>query len=464
MAQDNLYMETSKKEFILLKELNLLAIKRLTQLLYLSILLSPFVPPIALLIMALATFFTVKEKWMFNKWPEKIFLGFMILSLVSWLVDPSWIFGIPIGVIPMAMFGLYYSLTIWIRHKVKWSWQEVQAMYLQFWLGGLYVALIVFIQQLDSPVFNHSLIGNILHFYNEFRWQSEWSVRSVGTTGNSNLTAALLICFALMSIYASSVLRQTWKKIAAFGVFIIYCIAIWCTGSRGAWVGLVIGLIVQLWMTGHRKRTVTITLGIILLAYCFPEIIPRQDTLGSTIRVRLEVWTVALQIFREHWLLGVLPIHFGQLFAKKAGFYIYHAHNIFLGIASEYGIIGLTLFLALIYMTIRRARRWRKAANQKEEKRLAGMLISQTIALLGHGMYDYPIIAPQVGLMFMLSVIMIHTQYERRCTSKPEWSEQQKEEQKGAEQVFLHKNSVSAILFNLKNYIHQRMELYRKRA
>jgi hypothetical protein len=115
-------------------------------------------------------------------------------------------------------------------------------------------------------------------------------------------------------------------------------------------------------------------------------------------------------------------------------------------------------------MTIRRARRWRKAANQKEEKRLAGMLISQTIALLGHGMYDYPIIAPQVGLMFMLSVIMIHTQYERRCTSKPEWSEQQKEEQKGAEQVFLHKNSVSAILFNLKNYIHQRMELYRKRA
>jgi hypothetical protein len=57
------------------------------------------------------------------------------------------------------------------------------------------------------------------------------------------------------------------------------------------------------------------------------------------------------------------------------------------------------------------------------------MLISQTIALMGHGMYDYPIIAPQVGLMFMLSVIIIHTQYERRCLSRPEWSEPEKAEE-----------------------------------
>jgi putative inorganic carbon (hco3(-)) transporter len=37
-------------------------------------------------------------------------------------------------------------------------------------------------------------------------------------------------------------------------------------------------------------------------------------------------------------------------------------------------------------------------------------------------MYDYPIIAPQIGLMFMLSVIIIHTQYVRRCVNKPDWS------------------------------------------
>jgi hypothetical protein len=49
------------------------------------------------------------------------------------------------------------------------------------------------------------------------------------------------------------------------------------------------------------------------------------------------------------------------------------------------------------------------------------MLLSQTIALLGHGMYDYPIISPQVGVLFFLSLIVIHTQYEKRCLTRPDW-------------------------------------------
>jgi O-antigen ligase len=241
------------------------------------------------------------------------------------------------------------------------------------------------------------------------------------------------------------VLKKGWQKAGAFLLFIVYGVAIWCTGSRGAWVGLIIGLIVQVWMTGRRKPTVALTLFVIGLVTFFPQVIPRSDTLGSTIRARIQVWSTAFQIFREHWLLGTLPLHFGQIFTKKAGFYVYHAHNIFLGIAAEYGAIGLMLFLALVLMTVKRARRWRKVANQKEEKRLAGMLLSQTIALLGHGMYDYPIIAPQVGLMFMLSVIIIHTQYERRCLSRPEWGGSEQEKEQVAEP-----RKITALLVSLK--------------
>lgn len=398
--------------------------KRLTQFLFLSIILTPLLPPVALLCVASVVLWHWKKqpKKVFE-WPEKVFMGFMIISAISWLINPSWYYGIPVAIITIGMFGLYFLLSVWIRHFVQWTWQDVQQIYLAFWLGGLFVALIVFFQQMDWDVINDSFIGYILQFYNEFRFQSEWSVRSIGTSGNSNLTAALLICFALMSIYAASVLQKKWQKGLAFVVFAIYVTAIWCTGSRGAWAGLLIGLIVQLWMTGHRKRTVTITLAIFLLIYCFPEIIPRKETLQATIDVRLEVWTTAFDIFREHWLLGVQPLHFGQLFVNKAGFYVFHAHNILLGVASEYGTVGLLLFLSLLVVTVQRARRWRKVANRKEEKRLAGMLVSQTMALMGHGMYDYPITAPQIGLLFMLSIIIIHTQYYRRCKNKPEWSE-----------------------------------------
>jgi O-antigen ligase len=192
-------------------------------------------------------------------------------------------------------------------------------------------------------------------------------------------------------------------------------------------VGLLIGLLVQVWMTGNRRRTVLLFCALLLLGgviYTNQTLIPREETLFATVEVRIFVWQHAFQIFREHWLLGVLPLHFGQLFAKLTGKYIFHAHNVFLGIATEYGIIGLGMFLALIVATTYRARRWRKTANRKEEKRLAGLLISILFALLGHGMYDYPIISPQIGLIFILSLIMIHAQYERRCLKKPEWSQE----------------------------------------
>lgn len=398
-----------------------------TMFLYLSILLTPFLPPVALVLIGLMALIQNNNKWNIKSFPEVIFIGFMILSIVSWYFNPSWFEnGIPIGIIPVLMFGLYYLLSVWMRNVVNWTWQEVQRIYLIFWLGGLYVAAVVIIQQMDWPVINESFLGSLLDFYRAYHWQSENSVRSAGTAGNSNLTAAILICLALMSIYALSVLRNLWQRFGAVLIFAIFCTAIWCTGSRGAWVGLVIGLIVQVWMTGHRKRTLALVFSLITLIAIYPEAIPRTDTLVSTFNVRFIVWSNAFDIFQEHWLLGTLPLHFGQLFLQKAGFYVFHAHNIFLGIAVEFGIIGLVMFTFLILITLHRARRWRKTANKKEEKRLAGMLLSQTIALLGHGMYDYPIISPQVGVIFMLSIIIINLQYERRCLRRPSWSETQK--------------------------------------
>lgn len=427
----------------------------LTQLLYLSILISPFFPPVAILLVGIATIYYVRGKWEVKNWPEIIFLGFMLVVVASWSYNPTWYylkslgFGFPIGIVPLLTFGGYYLLAIWIRKVVDWNWMEVQRMYLLFWLGGFYVASIVFLQQIDWYGLHSTWLGDLLDFYRTHRYQSERSIRSIGTTGNSNLTGALLICFALMSIYASSVLKKRWYKVLAFLSFFLFCTAIWCTGSRGAWVGLVIGLLVQVWMTGHRKWTLALFFSLVSVVLFIPSVIPRKDTLAGTIDVRFKVWKTAFEIFQDHWLLGALPIHFGQLFKEKTGEIIYHAHNVFLGIASEYGIVGLFLFVALIYMTIRRARRWRKVANRKEEKRLAGMLISQTVALLGHGMYDYPIISPQVGLLFMLSVIMIHHQYERRCMVRPDWSEPMEEDKAN----YVDIKRISAIMFLMKDFM-----------
>ena len=419
---------------------------KITQMLYLSLIVSPFFPPIILLLIGIISFmlYLKWDKDLLWRLPESIFLGFMGVTVVSWYLEPSWFYGLPVGLIVLFAFTLYYFLTHWVRSALNWDWTDVQQIYLMFWVSGLYVAAIVFLQQLEWPALKQTFIGSLLDFYKEFSWQSE-SARSIGTTGNSNLTAAMLICFALMSIYASTILPKIWQKIGAYGFFVIYVLAIWLTGSRGAWVGLVIGLVVQVWMTGHRKWTLALLFILVNLVVFFPELIPRKDTLMYTLKDRIHIWKTTVSIFEDNWLFGALPLHFGQVFQSKAGFHVYHAHNIVLGIAAEFGIIGLILFITLVFFTLKRARRWRKTANKREEKRLAGMLLSQTVALISHGMYDYPILSPQVGVLFMLSVIIIHTQYERRCLSRPTWSQSYKEEKIEGKEEDLKLKKVTAI-------------------
>lgn len=389
-------------------------LERWISFLYISILISPVLPAAVLLALGLVAPFVLKGKWNMRGWPEGIFLAFVVLSAISWAFNPFLVFGwLPAGLVPIMMFGLYYLLTIWMKQGLSWSWRKVERLYLLFWLLGLYVAFVTIFQRIDWIPTEKNMLFYLLGFY---PMQQAESVRSIGTASNSNLAAAMLICLALISIYASSVLSRRSHKVAAFSTFFLFCAAIWCTGSRGAWVGLVLGLLVQVWMTGNRKRTVLLFLGLVaagLIIYTNKTLIPREDTLLATAGIRFFVWQNSYEIFTQNWLFGVLPLHFGHLFEEMTGRYLFHAHNIFLGIATEFGVLGLILFVSLIVVTTHRARVWRKSAPSKEEKRLAGMLISIVFALLGHGMYDYPIIAPQIGLIFMLAIIIINAQYER---------------------------------------------------
>ncbi|MCS1352040.1 O-antigen ligase [Mechercharimyces sp. CAU 1602] len=380
--------------------------------LYISILISPVIPVLILAWMGIQSVVQRQFNWKVKAWPEGFFLLLMAISLLSWVLEPVYYYGIPIVLIPMLTFFLYYTLSLWVK-SLGWTWRQIQRVYLLFWLLGLYPAVVATLQRLGwFPMYKEPLLF-ILGYY---PLQNISHTRVVATALNSNLAAAMFICLALISIYAAYVLTVKWQKWFALACFFFYCTTIWFTGSRGAWVGLLIGLLVQVWMTGNRKRTVGLFLslvGLAALVYTNRTLIPREETLFATAKVRIGVWQNSFQIFLDHWALGTLPLRFGQLFYERTGDTINHAHNTFLSVASEYGVAGFVGFCLLVVLTISRARRWRKDAILRVEKRLAGMLTSVVVALLSHGMYDHPIQTPQIGLLFFFSVILIHDQYER---------------------------------------------------
>lgn len=394
--------------------------------LYYSIIIAPFSPFVILLFIAILALIPLTKnhyKVSIKSWPEVYFLVVLCTSIIGWAFYPTWlskleVWGqkldwLPTLLVPVFIFTLYFFLSLWLKHIAKPSWQELEKIYIRFWLAGLFIVLIIVLQ------FFHWNIGfdkglYILDFYDLFRNQ-DFSARAIGTSGNSNIAGGLLICFIQISLYAFFISKKISCKLLSAAVFIIYCTALWLTGSRGAFIGLIFGLIVQLWMTNRKRIAIGFTLSLVTLLICYPEIIPRNETLKSNSYDRWDIWMNSMVIFKKNWLVGVLPLNFSQEYNSIFGKPIVHAHNIFLGVASEYGIICFIVFMALISITIYRARCWIKLSHSNKEQAFGIMLLAHLISIMGHGCYDYPIVAPQIGLIFILSIIIINIQYVERC-------------------------------------------------
>lgn len=134
--------------------------------------------------------------------------------------------------------------------------------------------------------------------------------------------------------------------------------AIFLTGSRAGLIGASVALLFVFLTIGHanwRIRALITVFGLVVL-WMIPVIIPpetisRLATLGEelssgTLNDRADIWAVGYQVFADHPILGVGSGGYGtamnpELRDWKA------PHNVFLSVAVDLGIVGLSLFLLL---------------------------------------------------------------------------------------------------------------------
>lgn len=134
--------------------------------------------------------------------------------------------------------------------------------------------------------------------------------------------------------------------------------AIFLTGSRAGLIGASLALMfvfLTIAQANWRIRALITVFSLVVL-WMIPVIIPpetisRLATLGEelssgTLNDRADIWAVGYQVFADHPILGVGSGGYGtamipELRDWKA------PHNVFLSIAVDLGIVGLTLFLIL---------------------------------------------------------------------------------------------------------------------
>lgn len=206
------------------------------------------------------------------------------------------------------------------------------------------------------------IIGGFLSaFYSTYNYESTLSLESAQERATLSIqgreAGAATFAFSLiMPVLVCIQMMIERKKIvmkALFGVVIgVILLGIIITGTRAAMLGVGVGIITYILSLKQKITFVTISIvvGIILVPF-IPDLIFERwgQAVESGGSGRLSIWYVGIKVLEKYWPIGVglNNFHFGfsefAHYARDYGFKYADAHNTYLRIFAELGIVGFTL-------------------------------------------------------------------------------------------------------------------------
>lgn len=245
---------------------------------------------------------------------------------------------------------------------------------------------------------------------------SDIKMRVYSTLENPNVLGeyillVLPICAALIWQKRGAVSKLVY--IAAAGILFVTLIL---TFSRGCWIGFMVtaGLFVtfvcgKIW-------------GLALIALPFvPMVLPESiinrflsvgDMKDSSTSYRVYIWMGSLAMIRDFWASGIGPGT--QAFKAVYPFYSYsgivapHSHNMFLQILVESGIVGIGIFLAILFMFGKKMIDGYQATEKKGSK-LGAIIVAICAGVIGfavQGMFDNCFYNYRVFLIFWFTLAL----------------------------------------------------------
>lgn len=297
----------------------------------------------------------------------------------------------------------------------------------------LLVAAIVSVYGVRQEIFGAEQLAT----WNDPTSEMAGDTRAYSYLGNPNLLAAYLLP-AIAFSFAAIFVWQGWLPKALAGLlFVINSACLYFTDSRGGWLGMMalIAVFLSLLYVWFRHslspfwRTWLLPLvlgflGIMLIGgFIFVEPLRirilsifagRED---SSNNFRLNVWESVINMIKSRPILGIGPGNeaFNQVYPlyMKPRFSALSAYSIYLEIAVETGLIGLTCFLSLLGITFSTGV-WRLQGLQKQDNLQGFWLIAAIAGMVGiltHGLFDTVLYRPQVSTLWWLMIAVIASLY-----------------------------------------------------
>lgn len=198
------------------------------------------------------------------------------------------------------------------------------------------------------------------------------SRRLGGGAGDPNYLAAGIVPAAILVAALATGTRRTWVKWASVGALAVLTVGFGASESRGGLVAAVVAIVAGFMFFKHRRpHVLALVLLIVGVGAAWFSVNPaawqRITSFDEGGTGRTELWDVAWRMWQDHPVTGVGLDNFSvrsPLYADQAGplenanFIAevpYVAHNVYVQLLAETGLIGLLLFLLVALGSLRAA-------------------------------------------------------------------------------------------------------------
>lgn len=258
--------------------------------------------------------------------------------------------------------------------------------------------------------------------YPDARVTYDWDAqrhRLVSTILEPNIASGMILTTLLVQLSRMAMGARVagWKPLLMFAGLV-------ATLSRGGMLSFAIGALVLLSIRGLSKRLLKFAAVIVVLVIpAIPMLVrfaneyTRFSVSDESAMTRVLVWQRAIETFAEHPWFGIGFNTYGFVQERRGfertGGSSYSAEGGLLFVAVLTGIVGLAVYLGMLWFVLRRSRRaWKLAAATPGERGLLVGAYVATVAMLIHGLFVNSLFTPWSlepllvlwGLAFVIAV------------------------------------------------------------
>lgn len=224
---------------------------------------------------------------------------------------------------------------------------------------------------------------------------------------NENYFGMMLEFTILITLFLFFKSHSKKEKIFFFSIFLINLTGLWLSQCRMAF--LIAGLSLLIFLFFYSKKFsyfffVLLCISAVLILI-FPDLLPRTDTILSTVDFRLGIWKNAWEGFLELPILGRGYFAYCAVWTKSDNllYSALHAHNLYLELLLNFGVIGTFIISLYSFFQCKAS-----LSKGKHNRYNTALIVGTVMAILVHSVMDTTLFWPQTGYFAVLLLVCPH--------------------------------------------------------